>query len=107
MYKRQVRDEVVLKVQGLSRKGVFEDVSFELRKGEILGFAGLVGAGRTEEMCIRDRMYIVPDMRIIPLTVNMGLGITAAAGVPQAVRLPAGWLQGLLPVSCLKALESL
>ena len=50
---------------------------------------------------------IVPDMRIIPLTVNMGLGITAAAGVPQAVRLPAGWLQGLLPVSCLKALESL
>jgi len=45
-----VRDEVVLKVQGLSRKGVFEDVSFELRKGEILGFAGLVGAGRTEVM---------------------------------------------------------
>ena len=40
-------------------------------------------------------MYLVPDMRIIPLTVNMGLGITAAAGVPQAVRLPAGWLQGL------------
>ena len=45
-----VQDEVVLKVEGLSRKGVFEDISFELKKGEILGFAGLVGAGRTEVM---------------------------------------------------------
>ncbi len=40
--------EVVLEVKGLSKKGVLKDVSFQLRKGEILGFAGLVGAGRTE-----------------------------------------------------------
>ncbi|WP_110650411.1 sugar ABC transporter ATP-binding protein [Salinicola peritrichatus] len=41
--------EVILQVDGLSGKG-FEDVSFNLRRGEILGFAGLVGAGRSEVM---------------------------------------------------------
>ena len=40
--------DTVLKVEGLSRKGAFHDISFELKKGEILGFAGMVGAGRTE-----------------------------------------------------------
>jgi rhamnose transport system ATP-binding protein len=40
--------EVILRVKNLTRKGAFREVSFELRKGEILGMAGLVGAGRTE-----------------------------------------------------------
>lgn len=42
--------EVILSVRNLSRKGRFANVSFDLYKGEILGFAGIVGAGRTELM---------------------------------------------------------
>jgi ribose transport system ATP-binding protein len=41
---------VALSVQGMAALGWVQDVSFELRRGEILGFAGLVGAGRTELM---------------------------------------------------------
>ena len=40
--------EVVLEVRHLNRGRVIRDVSFQLRRGEILGFSGLVGAGRTE-----------------------------------------------------------
>ena len=40
--------EVMLSVEGLSRSPYFQDISFSLRQGEILGFAGLVGSGRTE-----------------------------------------------------------
>ncbi len=43
-----VQDEPVLEVKGLTRAGAFSDISFTLRKGEILGIAGLLGAGRTE-----------------------------------------------------------
>ena len=40
--------EVLLEVKNLSREGVLEDVSFSLRAGEVVGVAGIVGAGRTE-----------------------------------------------------------
>lgn len=40
----------ILRVEGLSSKGSFEDVSFSVRAGEVVGFYGLVGAGRTELM---------------------------------------------------------
>jgi ABC-type sugar transport system ATPase subunit len=42
------RDRKLLDVRGLTRKGVFSDISFSLYAGEIVGIAGLVGAGRTE-----------------------------------------------------------
>ncbi len=42
--------EEVLTVRNLTRQGVFHDVSFTVRRGEILGVAGLVGAGRSEVM---------------------------------------------------------
>ena len=46
---RQQSDEaIVLEARGLNRGNIIKDVSFTLRKGEILGFAGLMGAGRTE-----------------------------------------------------------
>lgn len=43
-------DEVLLKVENMSFGAKVKDVSFDVHKGEILGFAGLVGAGRTELM---------------------------------------------------------
>ena len=42
--------ETILEVKGLTRKGVFENVSFQVREGEIVGVSGLMGAGRTEIM---------------------------------------------------------
>ncbi len=42
------QEELLLSVSGLVRKGVFGPLGFNLRRGEILGFAGLMGAGRTE-----------------------------------------------------------
>lgn len=41
-------EEIVLEVKNLSRKDVLHDINFKLKRGEILGFSGLMGAGRTE-----------------------------------------------------------
>ena len=44
----EVKEEVVLEVKGLSRGRMVQDVSFSVRKGEVVGIAGIVGAGRSE-----------------------------------------------------------
>jgi ribose transport system ATP-binding protein len=46
--KNEPSEEIVLAVEGLSVEGLLSGLSFSLRRGEILGFAGLMGAGRTE-----------------------------------------------------------
>ncbi len=61
---------VLLSVQGLSVPGWAQDVSFEVRAGEILGFAGLVGAGRTELfeglLGLRERTVRAIDIAGVP-----------------------------------------
>lgn len=42
--------EVVLEIKNLSKQGKYQNINFQLHRGEILGFAGLVGAGRSEVM---------------------------------------------------------
>jgi inositol transport system ATP-binding protein len=42
------KGDISLEVEGLTKEGVFENISFKVRSGEILGVAGLMGAGRSE-----------------------------------------------------------
>ena len=46
--REKTENEVILEVKNLNKKGVVSNINFNLKRGEILGFAGLMGAGRTE-----------------------------------------------------------
>ena len=79
--------EVALSVRGLSTKNLLRDVSFDLHKGEILGFAGLMGAGRTETA----RAVIGAD----PMsegTIEVNGKVVRISGPEVAVRLGIGYL---------------
>jgi ABC-type sugar transport system ATPase subunit len=86
----------LLEVRGLTRRGVVRGVSFTLRRGEILGFAGLIGAGRTETA----RLIFGADPR--------DAGEVLLAGRPLALRSPADAVKagiGLVPEN--RALQGL
>ena len=70
--------EVVLDVQGLSREGQFGDISFNVRAGEIVALAGLVGSGRSE---VARAIFGVDRYDSGSITVN-GLGLNV--GSPSA-----------------------
>jgi inositol transport system ATP-binding protein len=69
--------EVVLQVRDLALEGVFSGVSFDLRRGEILGLAGLVGAGRTN---VAETVYGVTPATAGEIRVR---GNTARIGSPR------------------------
>ena len=60
------KGDVVLKVENLNLSGWFKDISFSVRKGEVLGFYGLVGAGRSE---IMETIFVVVSPKRIPETI--------------------------------------
>ena len=92
-----VRDETIMEVKNLTSKGKFEDVSFELKKGEVLGIAGMLGSGRTELLRSIfgadsfDSGEIIVEGKIVPRNISpetmkkMGLGLTPEERKTQGV----------------------
>ncbi|MGJ4848654.1 sugar ABC transporter ATP-binding protein [Bacillota bacterium Meth-B3] len=92
-----VQDKTVLEVRGLTRANRFEGVSFALRRGEVLGIAGMLGAGRTEllrsifgadpfdsgEIIVKGKRI---GPRISPITMKRcGLGLTPEERKTQGI----------------------
>jgi ribose transport system ATP-binding protein len=79
--------DVLLEVKGLTKKGVFEDISFTVRSGEVLGVAGLMGAGRTEIM-----HAIFGDLRYESGTILIGGQAVQIKSPEDAVRHGIGFI---------------
>jgi ribose transport system ATP-binding protein len=89
---------VVLEVEGLSRPGEFQDIGFQVRAGEIVGLAGLVGAGRSEvlETVYGARKAASGTVRVggerlrngaVPAAVAAGIGLAPEERKSQALLL--------------------
>jgi ABC-type sugar transport system ATPase subunit len=84
--RRTIAEEEALRVEGLSVPGVLEDISFTLRRGEILGLGGLVGSGRTEllralagaDADADGRLFVSGQERPWPRTVRRALALGIA-----------------------------
>jgi len=93
--------EVVLDVKGLSQPGVLRDVSLTVRRGEIVGIAGLVGAGRTEfaRAVFGDLPYEAGEIRIagaaLPRGHSPSQAIAAGIGLVPEDRKEQGLVTGL------------
>jgi ribose transport system ATP-binding protein len=90
--------DVVLEVEGLARAGEFSDVSFDVRAGEIVGLAGLVGSGRSEilETVYGARRADSGTVRVrgrrlrggsVPAAVRAGMGLAPEERKSQALLL--------------------
>ncbi|MBN9023295.1 MAG: sugar ABC transporter ATP-binding protein [Rhizobiales bacterium] len=110
--------EVVLEVKGLSKPGVLRDVSLSVRSGEIVGIAGLVGAGRTEfaRAVFGDLPYESGAIRIsdqlLPPRHSPAQAIAAGIGLVPEDRKEQGLVTGLpvrqnISMALLKALSRL
>jgi ABC-type sugar transport system ATPase subunit len=84
--RRTIAAEEVLRVEGLSVRGVLEEISFTLRRGEILGLGGLVGSGRTTllralagaDANATGRLFVRGQERPWPRTVRRALALGIA-----------------------------
>ena len=110
--------DIVLDVKDLSKRGLLRDISFSVRRGEIVGVAGLVGAGRTElaraifgDLAI-DSGEIRVDGKVVPPRHTPRSAILAGIGLVPEDRKEQGLVTGLsvrqnISMPMLKALSRL